>query len=57
MNLRDLIRPNLVSVGVEVKDWQAAIRAAGKLMVDDGAVEERFPEAMIRVAKEFGPYI
>jgi len=57
MNLHDLIRPNLVSVGVEVKDWQGAIRAAGNLMVDDGAVEERFIEAMISVAKEFGPYI
>ena len=57
MNLKQLIRPNLIAVDVEVKDWQEAIRAAGKLMVDNGAVEERFPDAMIRVAKEFGPYI
>jgi len=57
MNLRDLVRPNLVAVDVEVKDWQEAIRAAGKLMFADGAVEERFADAMIRVAKEFGPYI
>jgi mannitol/fructose-specific phosphotransferase system IIA component (Ntr-type) len=57
MNLKQLIRPNLIAVDIEVKDWQEAIRAAGKLMVDDGAVEERFPDAMIRVAKEFGPYI
>ncbi len=57
MNLKDLIRPELVAVDVEAKDWQEAIFAAGKLLVDDGAVEERFPAAMIRVAKEFGPYI
>jgi mannitol/fructose-specific phosphotransferase system IIA component (Ntr-type) len=57
MNLRDLIRPEIVAVGVEVQDWQEAIRAAGKLMEDDGAVEARFADAMIRVAKEFGPYI
>jgi mannitol operon transcriptional antiterminator len=57
LNLRDLIRPNNVAVDVEVKDWQEAIRAAGQLMFKDGAVEERFGEAMIRVAKEFGPYI
>ena len=57
MNLRDLVRPNIVAVDVEVKDWQAAIRAAGALMFADGAVEERFSDAMIRVAKEFGPYI
>jgi mannitol/fructose-specific phosphotransferase system IIA component (Ntr-type) len=57
MNLRDLVRPNIVAVDVEVKDWQEAIRAAGALMFADGAVEERFADAMIRVAKEFGPYI
>jgi mannitol/fructose-specific phosphotransferase system IIA component (Ntr-type) len=57
LNLRDLVRPNNVAVDVEVKDWQAAIRAAGQLMFKDGAVEERFADAMIRVAKEFGPYI
>jgi len=57
LNLRDLVRPNNVAVDVEVKDWQEAIRAAGQLMYQDGAVEERFGEAMIRVAKEFGPYI
>jgi mannitol/fructose-specific phosphotransferase system IIA component (Ntr-type) len=57
MNLRDLVRPNNVAVDVEVKDWQEAIRAAGALMFADGAVEARFSDAMIRVAKEFGPYI
>lgn len=54
---KKLIRENLVAVDVEVDDWQEAIRAAGNLMVADGAVEERFVDAMIRVATEFGPYI
>ena len=36
LNLRDLVRPNNVAVDVEVKDWQAAIRAAGQLMFKDG---------------------
>jgi len=57
MNLRDLIRPELVQVGVKVNDWQEAIHVAGKLMADDAAVEPRYADAMIRVAKEFGPYI
>ena len=57
MDLKQLIRPNLVAVDVEVKDWQDAIRTAGSLLINDGAVEERFSDAMIRVAKEFGPYI
>lgn len=57
MELKSLIRENLVDVDVEVRDWEEAIRAAGKLMVDDGAVEPRFVDAMIRVKNEFGPYI
>lgn len=57
MDVKKLIRENLIDVDIEVEDWEGAIRAAGKLMVDDGAVEERFVDAMIRVAKEFGPYI
>ena len=57
MNIKELMRPNLVKIHVPVKDWQDAIRAVGELMVKDGAVEPRFIDAMIRVANEFGPYI
>ena len=57
MDVKELIRKEIVDVNVSVEDWKGAIRAAGKLLVADGAVEERFVDAMIRVAKEFGPYI
>lgn len=57
MNLRELLRPNLAAVDVKARDWQEAIRAVGQLMVNDQAVEPRFIDGMIRVAKEFGPYI
>jgi mannitol/fructose-specific phosphotransferase system IIA component (Ntr-type) len=57
MDLNELIRPEIIGVVESVEDWQGAIRAVGKFLVEDGAVEERFVDAMIRVAKEFGPYI
>jgi mannitol/fructose-specific phosphotransferase system IIA component (Ntr-type) len=57
MDLRDLLRPSLVSVNEQAEDWQSAIRVVGDLMVADGAVEPRFVDAMILVAIEFGPYI
>lgn len=57
MNLRDLIRPSLVATQVPVRDWEDAVRAVGALLVADDAVEPRFVDAMIAVAKEFGPYI
>ena len=42
MDINQLIRKEIVDVNVAVEDWQGAIRAAGKLMVEDGAVEARF---------------
>jgi PTS system ascorbate-specific IIA component len=56
MDLSELIRPNLVAVDVEVDSWRDAVRAVGTLLVDDHAVEERFINAMIEMAIEFGPY-
>ena len=57
MKLTDLIRPNLIAVGVHVNDWQEAVRESGRLLVEDNAVEPRFVDAMIESVKEFGPYI
>lgn len=57
MNLRDLLRPQLVDVAVKTVDWEDAVRKAGKLLVDDEAIEARFIDAMIQVAKDLGPYI
>jgi len=57
LNIKDLLRPNLVELNVSVTDWEDAIRSVGRLLVADKAVEPRFVDAMIRVAKEFGPYI
>ena len=57
MLLTDLLRPNLIAVNVHVRDWHEAVRAAGRLLVEDGAIEPRFVDAMIEVVKEFGPYI
>lgn len=57
MNLRDLLRPQLVDVAVVAQDWEDAVRKAGKLLVADEAIEPRFIDAMIQVAKDLGPYI
>ncbi len=57
MKLSELLRPSLVAVDVEAENWQKAIEACGQLLYKDGATEERFTAAMIRVTREFGPYI
>ena len=57
MNLRDLLRPQLVDVAVKADDWEDAVRKAGSLLVADDAIEPRFIDAMIKVANDLGPYI
>jgi mannitol/fructose-specific phosphotransferase system IIA component (Ntr-type) len=46
-----------VALRVRVDGWEEAIRAAGRMLLYCGAVEERYIEAMVETAKELGPYI
>jgi len=55
--LKDLLTSKRIKVKVRVDNWQDAIREVGRLLVNDGTIENRFIDAMIRVACEFGPYI
>ncbi len=57
MNLRQLLSADRVATDVAVEDWEGAVSAVGRLMVDTGVVEERYIDGMIDTAKELGPYI
>lgn len=46
-----------VATGVRAADWRAAVRAAGRLLEESGAVEARYTAAMLRAVEELGPYI
>ncbi|HEY47856.1 MAG: hypothetical protein AMJ88_11920 [Anaerolineae bacterium SM23_ 63] len=46
-----------VALRVRVDGWEDAVRAAGRMLHQCGAVEERYIEAMVETAKELGPYI
>jgi len=45
-----------VALQVRVDGWEEAIRAAGQILLNCGAIEERYIEAMVETAKELGPY-
>lgn len=49
-------RENIV-VKQEAADWREAIRMAAAPLLQHGAVEGRYVEAMIRSVEELGPYI
>ncbi|MCM3700703.1 PTS sugar transporter subunit IIA [Paenibacillus macerans] len=47
----------LISLDIEAEDAEQAIRAAGQLLVDSGAVDHSYVEAMVSAYKNSGPYI
>jgi mannitol/fructose-specific phosphotransferase system IIA component (Ntr-type) len=52
-----MLTRDTIALGVSARDWQQAVREAGKLLVRSGAVERRYVEAMIQMVKDIGPYI
>jgi mannitol/fructose-specific phosphotransferase system IIA component (Ntr-type) len=52
-----MLTEDTIALGVQVRDWQDAVRKAGQLLVNSGAAEPRYVDAMIQMVKEIGPYI
>ena len=46
-----------IEIGIQVNDWEDAIRKSSKILLDKGAIEQSYVEAMIKVVKDNGPYI
>ncbi len=57
MDLKTLLPPERVVTGVHAANWEEAVRAVGKVMVETGVVEEGYVDGMIATTKELGPYI
>jgi len=57
VSLSDVVRPDVIRIGVEARTREEAIRAAGKVLVECGIAEERYTGAMLSVCDQLGPYI
>ena len=55
--LEQYLTPQTVRAKVKVRDWKEAIRVAGKLLLDIGAIEPRYIDAMIELCKKYSAYI
>ena len=49
--------PECIRLGIEADDWQAAVRAAGEVLVDVGATVLGYGDRMVRAIETFGPYV
>jgi ascorbate PTS system EIIA or EIIAB component len=52
------LRPVVAAgVAVEADDWQAAVRAACRLLVEAGAADQGYVDACVAMVEEHGPYM
>jgi mannitol/fructose-specific phosphotransferase system IIA component (Ntr-type) len=56
-SLKNALPAEQINLNVSVNDWQEAVREAGQLLLEAGAVSPQYIDAMIQTAKELGPYI
>jgi len=56
-NLKEALPAEQISLNVKADNWQEAIREAGDLLLNAGAISREYIDAMIQTANELGPYI
>lgn len=55
--IQEVLTKDTVRVHVDADGWEDAVRTAGALLLNQGAVEPDYIEHMVRIVKEIGPYI
>jgi len=57
VHLSDLIIPVTIQLGIEAENWESVVEKAGSRLLDSGAIEPQFIQAMKKIIQEFGPYM
>ncbi len=52
-----LVEEENIELNVKAENWQEAVTAAGKVLVENDYVTDAYVDAMINAVKELGPYI
>lgn len=56
MKIKDILKKENISIIDEKISWTDAIYRITKPLIEQGYVEERYPEEIIKNTNEFGPY-
>ncbi|ENT6806827.1 PTS sugar transporter subunit IIA [Vibrio vulnificus] len=54
--LNELITSDVIRVHPQATDWQDAVQKSCQALIDNGAVEARYVDAIFRSHQELGPY-
>lgn len=57
MKLVDILAKQSIGIDEPAKDWQEAVTLAGKYLLKDYGIEERYIQAMINAVLDIGPYM
>ena len=56
-NLAKYISENAVKCSVSAENWEEAVRAAGKLLLENGSIKESYIRRCVDTVKTEGPYM
>lgn len=55
--IEKLLTEEAIDINIKADNWEDAVVEAGKLLLKNNKIEEKYIEAMIETVKEMGPYI
>lgn len=55
--LKDVVNRNMIELDYQAKDWEQAVREAGRLLKEDGCIGDEYIESMVSTVKTIGTYI
>lgn len=55
--LSELLDVRMIQFNVKARTWQESIRKSSKLLLDEGYIESRYVDSIIRKIEENGPYM
>ncbi len=57
MLLQEILDNHLTSYHQDFPTWQDAIKGCGETLIEQGFIDNRYVEAIIKCVTEYGPYI
>lgn len=57
LHLMDMVKPSIISLGIEADNWEDAVRKAYKPLVDNGFISQNYVDETVRSLRILGPYI
>lgn len=57
MHLNDMVRENIIVLGIDAKDWVYAVEESYKPMIEQGFITKNYANETIRIMKVVGPYV